>query len=116
MPLQIAPMACSRTPKWSVRPYGCPGNAAVACAAGTNESAPFMVVLLLSARSADPPHSSGRVSASADSTCPEARRVAMPTSSGSNTGSASVQPSGSWRVRSRSCNAERCGLSCAQEW
>ncbi len=45
---------------------------------GPNESAPSIVVLLLSARSAEPPHSSGSTSASALSTSPDALRVATP--------------------------------------
>ena len=49
---------------------------------GPNESAPSIVVLLLSARSAEPPHSSGSTSASASSTSPDALRVATPLGSG----------------------------------
>ena len=59
MPFMIAPMACSRTPKWSVRPYGPPDHILVCRSAGRNEAAPLTAVLLLSARSAEPPHSSG---------------------------------------------------------
>ena len=54
MPFMIAPIACSRMPKCRIRPYGEPP-----CASGRNESAPSISVLLLSARSAEPPHSSG---------------------------------------------------------
>ena len=86
-------MPCSRMPKCSVRPYSSPGNALVAYSAGTNDGSPFIVVLLLSARSAEPPHSSGSTGASASSTLPEAARVAMPLASAGNSGSASVQPS-----------------------
>jgi hypothetical protein len=87
-------MACSRTPKWSVRPYGLACHSFVDADSGPNESAPFMVVLLLSARSAEPPHSSGSTSASEFSTSPDALRVATPLGSGSQEGSASAQPSG----------------------
>ncbi|SLB60026.1 Uncharacterised protein [Mycobacteroides abscessus subsp. abscessus] len=50
---------------------------------GPNESAPLMVVLLLPARSAEPPHSSGRIGPSALSAEPEALRVATPLASAS---------------------------------
>ena len=81
-------MPCSRMPKCSVRPYSWPGNALVAYSAGMNDGSPFIVVLLLSARSAEPPHSSGSTGASASSTLPDAARVAMPLASAGNSGSA----------------------------
>ena len=56
-------MPCSRMPKCSVRPYQSPGNALVACSGGMNDGSPSIVVLLLSARSAEPPHSSGSTGA-----------------------------------------------------
>src|SRR5690348_8936810 len=87
MPLRIEPIACSRIPKCSVRPYGLACHSLVEASVGPNESAPFIVVRLLSARSAEPPHSSGRTSASALSTSPEALRVARPLGSGSQLGS-----------------------------
>ena len=52
-------MACSRMPKCSVRPYGPPLHILVWWAAGMKLGSPSIVVLLLSARSAEPPHSSG---------------------------------------------------------
>ena len=52
----------------------------------------------VSARSAEPPHSSGSTGASASSTSPDALRVAIPFGSGSKLGSASSQPSGSVRA------------------
>ncbi len=70
-----------------------------------------MVVLLLSARSADPPHSSGSTGASADRTLPLALRVAMPFGSGSKLGSALDQFSGSCRAWSRSSRAARPGFA-----
>ena len=95
-------MPCSRIPKCRVRPYSLPGNALVAYSDGMNEGSPSMVVLLLSARSAEPPHSSGSTGASAPRILPEAARVARPFSSAGNTGSASCQPSGRVRVDIRS--------------
>src|SRR5215467_15864402 len=46
IPLRIEPIACSRTPKCSVRPYGLAAHMSVDAFSGPNESAPFMVVLL----------------------------------------------------------------------
>jgi hypothetical protein len=79
----------------------------VANSDGTKDGSPSMVVLLLSARSAEPPHSSGSTGASAFSTFPDAARVAMPLASASHVGSAFVQPSGRARVLSRSSSAAR---------
>ena len=114
IPLQIAPMACSRMPKCSVRPYQPPGNIRVWCPGGMNEGSPFIVVLLLPARSAEPPHSSGSTGASAVRTSPEAFRVAIPLASAGNSGSAAAQPSGSRRADSRSSSSARSGLAAAQ--
>ena len=69
-----------------------------------------MVVRLLSARSAEPPHSSGSTGARAVRMVPEALRVAMPLASAGNEGSASAHPSGSWRTASRSNSARRSGV------
>ena len=77
-------MPCSRMPKCSVRPYGLPGHRRVWCSVGMNEGSPSIVVRLLSARSAEPPHSSGSTGASAVRTSPDALRVAMPLASGGN--------------------------------
>ena len=90
----IEPMACSRTPKCSTRPYGPPDHSLVCASSGRNDGSPSGVVLLLSARSAEPPQSSGSSGAIVDRTVPDALRVAMPFSSASNVGSASVQPVG----------------------
>ena len=110
MPFMIAPMACSRTPKWSVRPYGPPDHILVCRSAGRNEAAPLTAVLLLSARSAEPPHSSGRTGYRAARTSPEAFRVATPFGSASQAGRVSAQPSGSVRADSRSSSAPPSGL------
>ena len=85
-------MACSRMPKCRVRPYALPGNISVWCSAGMNDGSPFIVVLLLPARSAEPPHSSGSTGARAFSTSPEALRVAMPLASGREGRQRPVQP------------------------
>ncbi len=90
-------MACSRMPKCSVRPYSSPGKSLVACAAGTNDGSPFMVVLLLSARSAEPPHSSGSTGARASRILPEAARVATPLASAGKVGQR-VGPAGRQRT------------------
>ena len=84
-------------PKCSVRPYGSPGNVLGRRARpGRTSGSPSIVVLLLSARSAEPPHSSGSTGASASSTLPDALRVAMPFGSGGEASAApSAQPSGS---------------------
>ena len=60
MPFMIAPMPCSRMPKWSTRPScGSPLHSLVERSTGRNDGTSSMVVLLDSARSAEPPHSSG---------------------------------------------------------
>src|SRR5699024_12248622 len=107
MPLRIAAMACSRTPKWRFRPYGVADHIAVEIESGPNESAPLTGVLLDSARSEGPPHSSGRVSERAWMASAEAFRVAIPLGSASHVGSPVSQPSGKWPDyrRSKSCLA-----------
>ena len=107
-------MACSRIPKCSVRPYGPPFQCAVSTPAGRNDGSPAMVVLLDSARSAEPPQSSGSTGASALSTSPEALRVATPLASAGNTGNASANPSGRTPACSRSNSAARSGLAVRQ--
>ena len=103
----IEPIACSRMPKCSVRPYGPRSSASV----GRNDFSPFIVVLLLPARSADPPHSSGSFGPSAFRISPEATRVAMPFGSAGNSGIAFSQPSGNLRSTMRSSSSARCGLA-----
>src|SRR5215218_11135716 len=98
MPFMIAPMACSRTPKCRVRPYGPPDHILVWRLPGRNDGSPSTAVLLLSARSAEPPHSSGSFGYSAASTLPDALRVATPFGSASQLGSLSAHPSGRVRV------------------
>ena len=61
-----------------------------------------MVVLLDSARSAEPPQNSGTFSAMALMTAPDALRVATPLGSASKVGRSSAQPTGRVRVCIRS--------------
>jgi hypothetical protein len=79
---------------------------------------PSIVVRLLSARSAEPPHSSGSGSASAVRTLPDAARVetefAFPSFSAGKLGMFAAQPSGSERVDIRRSSAARSGLAAAQ--
>ena len=63
MPFRIAPIACSRMPKCSTRPYGLPVHSWVECSSGMKDATPSMVVLFDSARSAEPPQSSGMTGA-----------------------------------------------------
>ena len=80
-----------------------------------NDGSPSIVVRLLSARSAEPPHSSGSDGPSAVRIVPDALRVAMPLASAGNSGrSFSVQPSGRRRIAIRSNSALRSGLALAQ--
>ncbi|CPU61061.1 Uncharacterised protein [Mycobacteroides abscessus] len=81
---------------------------------GPKESAPLMVVLLLPARSAEPPHSSGSLAPSAESVSPEAARVATALEPGSQDGSPASQPCGNARAWRRSSSALRSGSRAAQ--
>ena len=89
MPLTIAAAACSRMPKCRTRPYGSAENFLVVRLDGLKEFADSIVVLFDPARSAEPPHSSGKVSAIALMTLPEAARVATDSPAG-NCGNASA--------------------------
>ena len=70
-----------------------------------NDGASSMVELLDSARSAEPPHSSGTFGAIALITAPDALRVATPLSSAGQLGRSLSQPSGRVRVCIRSKRA-----------
>ena len=83
MPDRIEPIACSRTPKCSTRPYQSAVKSSVEIDGGPNDFTPLMVVLLLPARSAEPPHSSGSFGATSLSTWPNAARVASALEPGS---------------------------------
>ncbi|CFS00457.1 Uncharacterised protein [Mycobacterium tuberculosis] len=71
-------------------------------------------MLLLPARSAEPPHNSGSFGPSADSTAPEAARVASALDPGSQWGKSASQPSGNFCASSRSSSALRSGSRRAQ--
>ena len=71
---------------------------------GKKESPPSIVVLLLSAKSADPPQNSGSTSAIALITFPEAARVATSLPA-SNTGNTESHPAGKSLFTKRSSNA-----------
>src|SRR5450759_2424981 len=91
-------MACSRTPKWKLRPAG-----VAACWSGVS----LIQVLLEGARSAEPPMSVGRCGARALMALPEADRVATAPSSGLNTGRSASQPAGSLRLQAVSHSVAR---------
>ena len=107
-------MACSRTPKCSTRPYQSAVYSLVEIDGGPNDGTPLMVVLLLPARSAEPPHSSGSFGATALRTSPNAARVASPFEPGSQCGMSASQPSGSSWASSRSSSFLRSGSRSAQ--
>src|SRR6266436_8172629 len=66
-PFRIAPIPCSRTPKWTLRAPQFPADT----------SPPFLKTTFVElARSADPPTSSGSLGAMTFSTLPDAARVA----------------------------------------
>ncbi len=72
------------------------------------------MVLFDSARSAEPPHSSGSTGARAVSTLPDVRLVPVPLGSAGNDGSAASHPSGSSRAASLAKSAPRSGFSFSQ--
>ncbi len=113
MPFISAAIACSRMPKWIVRPYGSASGSGLS--AGRKELVLSIVVLLEPARSAEPPHSSGITAPSAWRTLPEAARVATPLPT-SKTGIFSSQPVGSSPLATRSYSAARSGLLSRHCW
>ena len=110
MPFMMQPIANSRTPKCRLRPNSLPLNAFDEADSGRKDGSPFMRVLFEPARSAEPPHSSGSTEAMAQSTWPDAERVATALPS-SKTGSAASQPSGSFPAWRRSSRAAPSGLA-----
>ena len=78
-----------------------------------NEGEPSIVVLFDSARSAEPPQSSGRTGPIALRTLPEAARVETSLPAG-NSGSDSSQPSGRRRASMRSCSLAASGFAAFQ--
>ena len=88
---------------------GAPWKSWLLRSAGMNDFTPAIVVLFEPARSAEPPHSSGTALASAESTLPEAARVAS--EPGSKTGSAASRSAGASRAITRSSSSARSGLA-----
>src|SRR5688572_14977485 len=84
-PFNAEPMACSRIPKWKLRPVR---------SSEVNEVDSFKVVSVDGAKSAAPPIRLGKLPAIAFNTLPDAWRVAnlVPAA---NTGNLSNQPAGS---------------------
>ena len=107
-------MPCSRMPKCSVRPYGLPGHISDWRLTGRKDGSPSIVVLLDSARSAEPPHSSGSTGASAVRILPDVRRVPVPFGSAGKTGSAASHPSGRDPEDNRAKSDPRSGFSFSQ--
>ena len=110
----IAPMACSRMPKCSTRPYGPPGKALDCRSVGRKLGSPSGVVLFDSARSAEPPHSSGIFGVIALITLPDAARVAMPLGSAGQLGRSLSQPGLSSSATRRSYSSLPSGFAAAQ--
>jgi hypothetical protein len=77
---------------------------------GKNDPPPSIVVLLLPAKSADPPQNSGSIFAIALITFPEAALVAI-SFSGEKTGKDFSQPSGSFFESNLERSLLSCGLS-----
>ena len=94
-----------------MRPYGF--AFAIALVAGRNEPALLITVLLLPARSAEPPQNSGSTFAIAAITSPEAFRVAT-SFPGAKTGSSLSQPAGSSLDTKRFSSAARSELAVFQ--
>ena len=90
-----------------MRPYGL--APAIALLAGKNEPLPVMVVLLLPAKSDEPPQNSGRTVESALIIFPEAARVAISLPL-SNVGNTFSQSFGSSPATNRLRSAARSGL------
>src|SRR5258706_14432902 len=84
-PFAIEAIACSRTPKWKLRP---PGADALWLPASGAERRVFVE----GARSAEPPRSQGIAAAAALSALPEASRVATPFASAGKTGAFRSHP------------------------
>ena len=108
-------MPCSRMPKCSVRPYGLPGHILVWRLTGRKDGSPSIVVRLDSARSAEPPHSSGSTGASAEGPCRTRAWWPCPSFVGGERPAARPpSPSGRPRAASRANSALRSGLAFSQ--
>ena len=106
-------MACSRIPKWMIRPKGLAFFMRLSL--GRKEPPPSIVVLLLSARSADPPQNSGSEAAIACMTLPEAALVAISLSL-EKIGKSSSHFSGNFLVSNLSNNLALSGFLSCQIW
>src|ERR1019366_722041 len=85
IPFRIDPIACSRIPKWKLRPLYLPLS---------KSPAPFIKVLVEGARSAAPPMNHGTCLAIAFITLLPASRPATPFASAGKVGMSVSQPSG----------------------
>ena len=117
MPDEIAAIACSRTPKWTLRPAQPHSPPTAPCrSAGWNDGlwkspAPLSAVSVEGLRSAEPPTSSGTRAAIALMTLPPAERVAIGLSVAANFGSSASHPAGSSPFVTRSNSAARSGCA-----
>jgi hypothetical protein len=102
IPFEIAADACSRIPKWKLRPER---SSAWKSPAPSNVSR----VLVDGARSAAPPSSHGTFRAIAFSTWAELSRLAIPLGSAGNSGISPSHPSGSSRRWIRRSSSARSG-------
>src|SRR5471030_1566349 len=89
MPFKADPMACSRIPKWKLRP---------SLFSDVKESNSFKLVSVDGERSSAPPIKWGRLSAMAFNTLPDAWRVAIFLSDASKTGNLLSHPFGNLPV------------------
>src|ERR1700712_1046358 len=96
IPLMADPIACSRIPKWKLRP---PRFSDV------NESNAFKCVSVDGDKSAAPPINPGTLGAMAFNTLPDAWRVAILGSAALNVGKASNQPFGNSPLAANSYSA-----------
>src|SRR3569833_1550774 len=100
MPFIAAPIACSRIPKWKLRP---------ARFSDVNESYSFKLVSVDGAKSAAPPIRLGTLAAIAFNALPDATRVATLGSDALNTGRLSFHPFGNSPLLSNSYSAASSG-------
>src|SRR5476651_764521 len=100
IPFIAEPIACSRIPKWKLRP---PRSSEV------NEEYSFRLVSVDGAKSAAPPIRLGKLPATALSTLPDAIRVASLPSAALNTGNLSFQPFGNSPATAASYSAANSG-------
>src|ERR1019366_6087956 len=105
MPFRIEPMACSRMPKWKLRPEY----------SSRSKLPPFLIsVLVEGARSAAPPINHGTFLATAFNTLEFDSRVATPLASAGNVGMSLSHPCGKLRFAISSHSLASSGNACAQ--